>query len=200
MYEKKASTAVEIAPLLSNRWSPRSLNPEKEVTLEQIKSLAEAARWSASCSNEQPWNILFASKFIDKQSYDKVFDSLAVGNQKWCKNATCFAVIVARDYFLANNSDNNWAGFDCGAATTSMMLQSKELGLVTHPLAGFEPAKIKEYFDIPERHTIYAVLAIAYQDTPEKLEEPFLSRELGQRQRKNLSENFFIGSWGNGLD
>jgi nitroreductase len=196
MYEKKASTSVEISPLLSNRWSPRSFNPEKEVSMEQIKSLAEAARWSASCSNEQPWNVLFASKFIDKQSFDNVFDSLAVGNQKWCKNATCFAVIIAREYFLANESENNWAGFDCGAATTSMMLQAKELGLVTHPLAGFEPAKIKEYFEIPDRHTVYAILAIGYQDVPEKLEEPFQSREKADRQRKDIKSNFFLSSWG----
>lgn len=200
MYEKKAKTSVEIAPLLSTRWSPRSFNPEKKVSLEQLKSLAEAGRWSASCANEQPWNIIFVNKHIDKKSYQKVFDSLAEGNQKWCKNSPCFGVVVATNNFAGNNNHNDWAGFDCGAATTSMMLQARHLGLATHPMAGFSEEKVIELFDIPENHKVYAIFALGYQDDPEKLDEPFLERETAERERKELNSNFFLSSWGNGFE
>lgn len=200
MIQKNANTSQKIAPLLAERWSPRSFNKDKKITKEQMLSLAEAARWTASCSNEQPWNVMFVNRDIDLDSYNQVFDAIAIGNQKWCKNANVFVVMTSRDYFLANEKDNKWAAFDLGAAATSIMLQARDLGLVTHPMAGFDEDKIKESFNIPEKHTVYAIISLGYQDTEDKLEEPFLSREKAERIRKPLNENFFFGQWGKGIE
>lgn len=199
MIEKKAKTSEKIAPLLEKRWSPRSYNPNKKVSKEQLISIAEAGRWTASCANEQPWNIIFVNKHLDEGSHKKVYEALAVGNQKWCKNVPCFGVVIARNYFEKKETSNDWAGFDCGAATTSMMLQANELGLKTHPMAGFEEEEILKAFDIPTDHKVYAIFALGYQDEAEKLEEPFLTREKSERVRKELNENFFFAEWGKGI-
>jgi len=200
MIQKNAITSQKIADLLAKRWSPRSFNKSIEITKEQMISIAEAARWTASSSNEQPWNILFVNRDIDENSYNKVFESLSIGNQKWCINANVFIVVVARDYFNVNESYNKWAGFDVGAAATSMMLQAKELGLVTHPLGGFDEQSIKDSFNLPSNHTAYSVIALGYQDTEDKLEEPFITREKAERVRKPLNDNFFLQEWGKGIE
>lgn len=199
MIKKIAITSQEISPLIAKRWSPRSFNFDKAVSKAQLISIAEAGRWSASASNEQPWNVIFVNKDIDKESYDKVFNSLAGGNQLWCKNSPCFGVLIARTVNEVKENPNAWAGFDCGSALTSMMLQATELGLSTHPMAGFDESKVIESFDIPENHKVYAIFALGYQDDENKLDEPFYTREITERTRKNINDNFYFGAWGKGI-
>jgi len=199
MIKKIAITSQEISPLIANRWSARSFNFDKKVTIEQLISITEAGRWAASTSNEQPWNVIMVNKDIDKESYDKVFNSLAGGNQQWCKNVPCFGVLIARTVNEVKGNLNAWAGFDCGSAMTSMMLQATDLGLSTHPMAGFDESKVIESFAIPENHKVYAIFALGYQDDENKLDEPFLSREKAERTRKDLNDNFYFGAWGKGI-
>ena len=200
MIQKNALSSQKLSNNINQRWSPRSFNKNKKLSKEQIITLAEAARWSASCANEQPWNILFINYHINEESYNKLFECLDIGNQNWCKNVNTFAIVTSRDFFIKTEKHNRWAGFDCGSASTSLHIQARELGLITHPMGGFSEDKIKENFNIPENHTVYAVIAIGYQDTEDKLDEPYHSREKADRIRKPLSENFFFGDWGSSVE
>ena len=200
MIQKYAQSSQKLSKNINERWSPRSFNIDKIVTKEQMITLAEAARWSASCANEQPWNYIFINKHIDEVTYNKFFECLDKGNQNWCITVNTFAVVVARNYFHSEHKHNRWAGFDTGSSSTSLHLQAREMGLVTHPMGGFDESKIKQYFNVPDEHEVMAVIAIGYQDTEDKIVEPYSTREKQERKRKELSENFFFGDWGNSIE
>lgn len=200
MIQKNADSSQKLSKNIYERWSPRSFNKEKKVSKEQIITLAEAARWSASCANEQPWNYIFVNSHIDENTYNKLFDCLDKGNQNWCVNVNTFAVVIARDFFQAKAIHNRWAGFDAGSSTTSLHIQAREMGLVTHPMGGFDVDKIKTNFNVPNNHEVFAIIAIGYQDTEDKIIEPYSTREKEERKRKELSENFFFGDWGSSIE
>lgn len=55
-------------------------------------------------------------------------------------------------------------------------------------MAGFDAGKIKEAFGLDEYLKPVAIIALGYLDKADKLEEPFKTRELSFRKRKELSE------------
>ena len=59
--EKPAETAYPIEDLLRRRWSPRAF-AERPVEPDKLLRVFEAARWSASCFNKQPWHFIAATK------------------------------------------------------------------------------------------------------------------------------------------
>jgi nitroreductase len=66
---------------IQKRWSPRAFS-EQMLTNEQIMTLFEAARWAASCDNEQPWRFIWSAR-DGSDKYHKLFDCLKPGNQEW---------------------------------------------------------------------------------------------------------------------
>src|ERR1700679_1744334 len=46
--------------LIRTRWSPSDFS-SRPVEPEKLRSLFEAARWAASCFNEQPWRFIIAN-------------------------------------------------------------------------------------------------------------------------------------------
>ncbi|MEK7759252.1 MAG: nitroreductase family protein, partial [Pseudomonadota bacterium] len=58
MANRLARTQVPINDVIARRWSGRAFDPLKPVTREQLTALLEAARWAASCFNDQPWRCL----------------------------------------------------------------------------------------------------------------------------------------------
>jgi nitroreductase len=55
---KPAATEAQLHELIANRWSPRSFNDTHNLNESEIQSLLEAARWSPSSMNAQPWRFL----------------------------------------------------------------------------------------------------------------------------------------------
>jgi nitroreductase len=75
-----------------------------------------------------------------------------------------------------------------GAANAGMILQASTMDIYAHPMAGFKPEIIKEHYNLPDNLKPFVVNAFGYLDEPEKLDEPFLTRETTARSRKNLEE------------
>lgn len=50
--------------------------------------------------------------------------------------------------------------FDVGLATAFLILRATELGLVGHPIAGYDPVKVKEILRIPQNMTLIALLIV----------------------------------------
>ena len=66
------------SPLFVNRWSPRSMI-EEELNDQDIMSLFEAARWTPSSFNNQPWRFIYAKR--NTQHRDRLFSLLYEGNK-----------------------------------------------------------------------------------------------------------------------
>lgn len=61
---KPAITDYPIHPLLAERWSTRSF-ADRSISPEVLGSLMEAARWSPSSSNNQPWRFVVTRRRRD---------------------------------------------------------------------------------------------------------------------------------------
>jgi nitroreductase len=194
----KQAPAVEgVLPAVLSRWSPRSF-AEREVSAADLKKVFEAARWTASSYNEQPWRFIVGTR--NSETYKKIFSTLIPFNQSWAATAPVLILGVASTKFAHNGSGNRVALYDLGAASSYLTLQAAALGLATHQMAGFDPEAARKTFAIPEDYTIGAVIALGYQGEPAALgNEQLVAREVEPRTRKALSE-FVLSGWGEPAD
>lgn len=194
---KQAPHVPGVLPVFHQRWSPRSYS-DREVSREMLGKVFEAARWAASSNNEQPWRFLVGVRGSD--TYRKIFESLGEFNQKWAGTAPVLILGVALSKFSHNGAPNRYAFYDLGAAASYMTLEAASLGIATHQMAGFEQEKARELLGVPAEYVIGSVIAMGYQDEPEKLGDPkLIEREVSPRERKPLRE-FVLSAWDAPLD
>ncbi|MBU3915971.1 nitroreductase family protein [bacterium] len=183
-FENNRVLEAEVDPMFPGRWSPRAFlsDPIPETLL---MSLFEAARWSPSCFNEQPWVFHYANEEMDKKRF---LEALVEGNQKWAYKAPVLVFILARRHFKHNNTENRYAMFDAGAAWMALALQARKHGLYTHAMAGFDDNKAYEILNVSkESHMILAAIAIGRRGDPNDLSEDYRAIE-SPNIRKPLSE------------
>ena len=172
-------------PALAHRWSPRSFK-ETPIPAADLKIILEAARWSLSSSNEQPWRFLVGVK--GTETYNKIHAVLVPFNQSWASKPNVLILSFAhlKD---GKGNPNQYALYDLGQASSLLVIQAEALGLMTHSMGGFDHDAAKAAFGLTEDHGIGAVTAIGYQDEPSALTNPMLlDRELAARERKPLTE------------
>lgn len=190
-----APSAVPIHDILAHRWSPRAFD-SRPVEPDKLRTLFEAARWSASSYNAQPWYYIVATR-DDPENFKRVLDSFVEFNQSWAKNAPVVALSVAGLKFTHNGEPNRHAFHDVGQASANLALQAAALGLQVHQMAGILPDKAREIFGIPENFEGVAGIALGYPGDPASLSDQLRARELGKRERKPISSFVFTGKWGN---
>lgn len=193
---KLASTQVPINDVIARRWSGRALDPLRPVSREQLTALLEAARWAASCYNDQPWRFLVWDRNTDAASWQKAFDCLGEWNQKWVINAPVLMLSCAGSIFERNGKPSRWGQHDTGAAGQNLYLQAAAMGLIAHPMGGYDKDKARVAFAIPDEYTPMAMIAVGYPGSADGLEEEYRDQETAARTRKPLTECFFDGVWG----
>jgi nitroreductase len=185
MSSKIANTTHPVIDLIKDRWSARSFS-NKEISQQDLETILEAGSWAFSSNNAQPWHFVYAHRH--DASFQKLVNCLMPGNQPWAKNAAVLMVVLA-DKKNANGSENRIARHDVGAANATLMLQALTMGIYGHVMGGFDAAKVIETLGIdPEVLDPVVMIALGYLDAPEKLEEPFKTRELSTRSRKSVNE------------
>jgi nitroreductase len=185
---KIPDTQYPIQELIRSRWSVRAF-ADKAISDENLRQILEAASWSFSANNAQPWVYIYAQK-ADNEGFAKIFDCLVPGNQVWAKNAAVLLISIAKTQF-DNGKPNKWAYHDVGAANMNLMLEANGLGILGHLMGGFDYDKTIQVFNLPESYEPVAFIALGYEGTAENLEEPFKSRELTPRTRKKIEEFAF---------
>jgi nitroreductase len=192
--QKPATADFPIHELIRDRWSPRAFS-SKPIDHAVLASLFEAARWAPSSSNEQPWAYLVATK-NDVENFAKAISVLVEFNANWAKEAQVLAIAVSSLTFHANGTPNRNAFYDTGAATALLCVEATARGLAVHQMAGFDPAKAKQVFGIPEGWEPIAAIAIGYPGDPQSLPDKLRDREVAPRTRKPLAEFVMSGHWG----
>ncbi|MDP3776034.1 nitroreductase family protein [Methylotenera sp.] len=196
---KPAITQLPIDTTLANRWSGRAYDAAKGVTHAQVITLLEAARWAPSCFGDQPWRFIVWNKGSDAASWQQAFDCLVPGNQDWVKNSPLLLLICADTLFGHNQKPNRWAQYDTGAAAENLCLQAASMGLMAHQMGGFDADKTRKEFNIPEKYTLMAMVAVGYPADIATLAGEALAKETAERVRKPLSDLFFDAAWGNSI-
>jgi len=183
--EKPAITDYPIMPAIAKRWSPR-IFANIPVSSEHLSSLFEAARWSASCYNDQPWNFIVGTS-KNPDTYNHILDCLVPSNISWAKSAPVLMIAIARMTFNHNNKPNDWAVYDLGQSVATLSVQATSLGLRLHQMAGFDATKVISIFNLPENMKPMAAIALGYMGQVDSLPEDLRAKELEPRVRNPLS-------------
>ena len=166
-----------------------------EIDSNLIHDLAHTAQIAPSCNNSQPWNFIFV---YDQEQLQKLFSTLTAHN-KWVEKASMIIAVFSAVKDDCMIKDRVYYLFDTGMATAFIILRATELGLVAHPIAGYNEAKAKEILGIPEQMRLITLINIGkHSDSI----NPVLSEnmKLGEKQRpprKLLSEMMYINKYGN---
>ena len=193
MVEKLAATSYPIHPLLERRWSPLAFS-DQPVSPADLGSVLEAARWAASCFNEQPWRFMIATH-ADRPEFDRLLSCLVEGNQEWAKAAPVLLLSIAKLTFTQNGKPNRHALHDVGAAAASLTIQATALGLSVHQMGGFDLEKARELYQIPADYEPVAAIALGYPGNVADLSEKLQQREAAPRSRKPVTDSVFAQDW-----
>ncbi len=187
---------MEVAEAVRTRRAKRSLS-EKHIEDAEVLSLVEAARLSASCFNNQPWRMVFCRR---GPALESVKAALAKGNV-WATRADTVIVVAARETDDCQLSDRrDYYRFDCGLALGQLLLRATELGIIAHPIAGYDPAKVRSALGIPDEFVVVTLVICGYPGTDDSLlSEKQKGWEAARPERKPVGENFFIDGWGKPL-
>lgn len=135
---------MKLMEIIENRRAYRSLGPA-QIDEELVRDLATAASLSASCFNKQPWRFVFA---FDKNVLNRMQAAMNKGNE-WTKADSMIIAVASRRDMDCVVKEREYYLFDTGMATAFLILRATELGLVAHPIAGFDEDKAKEILGIP---------------------------------------------------
>ena len=173
--EKPTNNQYPINELLEQRWSSLAF-ADRMVSSEVLLSLLEAARWSPSCFNAQPWSFIVATK-ENTAEYERLFSCLVEGNKPWASLAPVLMISVAQLSFDKNNQPNRHAFHDVGLAVACLTFQATEMGLRVHQMGGFNIDKARELYKISEQYEPVAAIAIGYPGELEILPESLQERD-----------------------
>ena len=195
-HPKTASPDHDVLDLFAKRWSPRAF-ADRPVEPEKIRRLLEAARWTMSSYNEQPWRYVVASRHEDPEAYERLLHCLNEFNRTWAQNAPVLMMSFYKETFSKNDRPNRCAPHDTGAASAALTFQATEMDLYVHQMAGIEKDVARETYDVPEDFEPMAGLAVGYLGDPSMLSENQQKSETAPRTRKSLDAVVFGDAWGN---
>ena len=152
---------MDVKRALEERRGFRSLAPAVvDDTL--IEMLAGAARLAPSCFNNQPWRYVFVH---DADQLLRLRTAISKGNEWTYEASLIVAVCSAPVYDCQQKDGRQYYQFDTGLATGFMLLRAVELGLVAHPIAGFDARMVKELLRAPDDVEVLALVIIANHAT-----------------------------------
>ncbi|MDP2806874.1 MAG: nitroreductase family protein [bacterium] len=151
---------MDVKTAIQSRRAYRSLAPVK-IDPELVEQLAAAASLAPSCFNKQPWRFVFA---YSREVLQELKDAFSPGNE-WCHDASLvIAVFSKKEMDCAMKDGREYYLFDAGMAVMSLILRATELGLVAHPIAGFDPAKAREILGIPGDMNLITLINVGKHD------------------------------------
>jgi nitroreductase len=186
----------EIAPLLLDRWSPRSMTGES-LNDEELFPLFEAARWAPSSFNGQLWRFIVGRR-QNRDEFAKFLNLLVPGNRVWAQHAAVLVVVASRTLFEHNNKPSFTHGFDAGAAWENLAIEAARRELVAHGMEGFDYTRAKVELSIPDDFEVHAMIAVGRRAPAENLPDRYRAGE-HPNSRRPLQEIVFEGAFGRPL-
>lgn len=174
-----------LTDVLEQRWSPRAFAREEDLNQDTVGPAFEAARWSPSSGNSQPWS--FVVGFRGDTTFSTILETLASGNQVWAEHA---AVLVANIAAVvdAEGKPQSHAIYDLGQAVAHFTVQATAGGLMVHQMGGFDAQTLGRELGIESSQRVVTVMAVGSLGDPADLPEKPQEREAKTRERKPLSE------------
>jgi len=183
-----ATTHYPINELLHRRWSARAF-AATPVSTETLGSLFEAARWSPSAGNGQPWSFIVADKTVDPEGFARALTAINEMNQAWVQGAPVILFGITRR-IRPDGKEHSLAQYDLGLAVKGLVVEAIELGLNIRQMAGFDAEAVRAIYGVPAEHTPIVAIALGYAAEPDAANPP------PPRERKPLESFVFSGQFG----
>ncbi|MDD3643314.1 MAG: nitroreductase family protein [Candidatus Krumholzibacteria bacterium] len=145
---------MDVKKAIETRRAYRSLDPVP-IDRDLIEDLARCAILAPSCFNNQPARF----DFVTGDRLVKMREALSRGN-RWAHDAS---MIIAVHAALENDcrvEERQYYLFDAGLATAMLILRATELGLVAHPIAGYDEGAVRETLGIPEADRVITLVIV----------------------------------------
>lgn len=146
---------MDVKDAIEKRRAYRSLEPV-EITEGLIKELEHSISLAPSCFNNQSAKFVFV---YEPQLLKQLFSALSKGNE-WVQLSSLVAVVFSKKEYACLVKGREYFLFDSGLAAAFLVLRATELGLVAHPIAGYDEAKVKELLHIPSDMTAITLVVI----------------------------------------
>jgi nitroreductase len=146
---------MDVKDALQSRRAYRSLDPVP-IPDDLVWDLAESARLFCSCFNNQPWRYVFVP---EPKVLEELKGALSRGNE-WARDASMIIAVCSKPQLDCQIKGRDYYLFDTGMATAALILRATELGLVAHPIAGYDEAQAKEVLGVPDDVTVIALVIV----------------------------------------
>jgi nitroreductase len=181
---REALTAYPVHELIRKRWSPRAFE-DRSVDDGMLRQIFEAASWSFSASNRQPWRYFYGLQ--GSPVYSALLQCLNPSNRVWAEKAPVLILSVALSVD-DEGKENGYAFHDAGAANALLSLEAAANGLAAHPMGGFDESQAKNLFQLRDGADPVVILALGYPGDSSLLPEKLRERETLPRTRKKLDD------------
>ena len=188
--KKQAPTTLDLHPLIINRWSPRALDVNDEISSDDLRAILEAARMAPSAHNGQPWRFIFGKR--NDETFNEILSGLGEFNQMWAKNASVLLLVTGTKQ-RENGEPHPTFQYDAGLAVSQATFEAHHRGYVTHQMTGFSHDAMCKTFNLTTTEPV-VVIAIGKQADSEILPDQMAEREVAAPSRKELSELIIKGS------
>jgi nitroreductase len=187
---------ADLLPALADRRARRAFDA-RPVDAQDEALLWQAASVAPSHGNSQATRLLIARSTETRAA---VIDALSQGNRSWATAAPLLAAVGAipthgSPQVNSDGSERELWGFQAGILTGNLMAQATALGLIAHPMAGFDEVAVRRAFDTPDDIRILVVLAIGYPGDPTALPEDLQKREAAPQERIPLANLLVEDRW-----
>jgi nitroreductase len=182
---RSAVTTAPLHPLLSERWSPRGFDAAHRLAPAQLTALLEAARWSPSAANTQPWRFVVTQR--GEVAFERLAGTLSGNNRRWAGRAGALLLVLAETTDV-EGKPRTYGLYDTGQAVAHLVTQAQAEGLATHQMGGFDHAAAAAGFGIDPRFTPVVVIAVGLRQDEHGLPEDLAAREAAPRERLPLTE------------
>lgn len=143
---------TDIAPLLRQRWSPKTFDPHHVVGDEDVRLLLEAARWAPSARNVQPWRFVVGRRGDATWTRMRPF---VAGYSDWALDAS----LLVANLYEAWLPTIDLPLYDLGGAVAHMSLQGEALGLHARQFGTFDRDGFSRGFGVEPPFAVVTVTA-----------------------------------------
>ncbi|MGB9724508.1 MAG: nitroreductase family protein [Chloroflexia bacterium] len=183
---------MKVQQAIEQRRAYRSLDPV-EITPELVQDLAESARLAPSCFNNQPWRFVFV---YDPGTLQDMHTALSRGNE-WARAASLIVAVFSQQELDCQIKGRDYYLFDTGMATAFLILRATEMGLVAHPIAGYDEERVKEILGIPREMTVITLVIVGRHsaEISPVLSEKQVAWEKARPERLPLEKFAFVNAY-----
>lgn len=185
---------AELLEALAERRARRAFAP-RPVPDDARESLWRAVSVAPSHGNAQSVRLLEARSEGARMA---LVGALSEGNRGWASAAPLLAALGALpDHERADAYGGERAiwSFHAGIAAANLMAQATALGLIAHPMAGFDEQAARRAFAAPPGLRVLAVFAIGFPGAPETLPQDLQGRERRDQRRLPLDRIVAVDRW-----